>query len=195
MCRLAPAHHAPATQRAERGFLLLALLIGLALSSIALMGAVDIWTVQRQREKEADLLFVGNQYRQAIQRYYFAAPTGTPRILPLAFVDLLEDDRYPVPVRHLRRLYPDPITGKGEWGTVRVGDRIAGIYSLSEAQPIKQRGFAPLYKGFEERPRYRDWVFEFLGAPRNQPSTNAPATPTGGERTPSTTRPTPGSQP
>jgi type II secretory pathway pseudopilin PulG len=160
--------------RAPRGFMLLALLIGLTLASITLMAAVDIWTVQRQREKEQDLLFVGDQYRQAIQRYYFAAPPGTPRVLPVKLADLLEDDRYPIPVRHLRRLYPDPVTGQSEWGEVRVEDRIAGVYSLSEQPPIKQVDFPVIYRSFAERSQYREWVFTFLGAAR---STVKPAIP------------------
>lgn len=142
--------------------MLLALLMGLALSGIALMAAVDVWTLQRQREREQQLIFVGDQYRQAIQRYYFGAPSGTPRILPASLESLLEDDRYPIPVRHLRRLYPDPITGKPEWGELRQGDRIAGVYSLSEAEPVKQAGFSPAHESFNGRSRYRDWVFAFV---------------------------------
>ena len=148
--------------RAARGVILLALLIGLVLSSIALMAAVDVWTLHRQREREQQLLFVGDQYRQAIQRYYFAAPSGSPRVLPNRLEALLEDERYPMPVRHLRRLYPDPITGKSEWGELRQGEGIAGVYSLSEASPVKQTGFAPAYESFNGKSRYQDWIFAFL---------------------------------
>lgn len=153
--------------RPDHGFMLLALLIGLALAGIVLMGVVDIWTVQRQRDREQDLLFSGDQYRQAIQRYYYAAPPGTPRVLPAKLADLLEDDRYPMPVRHLRRLYPDPVTGQPEWGVVRVDDRIAGVYSLSDKPPVKQVGFPLVYRSFTERAQYREWVFMFLGASRS----------------------------
>jgi len=145
--------------------MLLALLIGLVLSGIALMGAVDVWTLQRQREREQQLLFVGNQYRQAIQRYYYAAPAGAPRTLPFNLELLLEDDRYPTPVRHLRRLYPDPITGQAEWGLLRAGDRIAGVYSLSEAMPVKQAGFTVADESFTGRSRYKEWVFSFIVSP------------------------------
>jgi type II secretory pathway pseudopilin PulG len=150
--------------RASTGFMLLGLLILLALSGISLMASVDVWTLQRQREREQQLLFVGDEYRQAIRRYFFAAPPGTPRNLPSRLELLLEDDRYPVPVRHLRRLYPDPITGKAEWGELRVGGRISGIYSLSEAQPLKQAGFSNNYEGFSGKTRYQDWVFAFNNA-------------------------------
>jgi type II secretory pathway pseudopilin PulG len=145
--------------QAARGVVLLALLLALALGSIALMAAVDVWSLTRQRAQEAELLFVGNQYRQAIQRYYFGAPPGTRRVLPASLQDLLEDDRYPMPVRHLRRLYPDPVTGSSEWGAVRVGERISGVYSLSDKEPIKQAGFAPSDELFNGKTAYRDWVF------------------------------------
>lgn len=175
--------------------MLLALLIGLALSSITLMAAVDIWTVQRQREKEQDLLFVGDQYRQAIQRYYFAAPPGTPRVLPLRLADLLEDDRYPMPVRHLRRLYPDPVTGQADWGEMRIDDRIAGVYSLSEQPPIKQVGFPRMYRDFADRTQYREWVFAFLGAARSTVPPAIPGIHGGAENPGSSPRPNPGSPP
>jgi type II secretory pathway pseudopilin PulG len=148
------------------GFMLLGLLIILALGGFSLMAAVDVWTVQKQREREDQLLFVGNEYQQAIRRYYFAAPTGSPRVLPPGFEALLEDNRYPNPVRHLRRLYPDPITGGSEWGEVRVGERLSGVYSLSESRPIKQAGFPAAHENFKDRSRYRDWVFAFSGAQR-----------------------------
>jgi type II secretory pathway pseudopilin PulG len=151
----------------ERGVVLLVLLLALALGGIALMAAADVWSLARQRAQEQELLFVGEQYRQAIQRYYFAAPPGASRTLPLGLQDLLEDDRYPVPVRHLRRLYPDPITGGGEWGLLRVGERIAGIYSLSDKEPIKRAGFPPGYQHFSDRAAYRDWVFAI--SPSGQP--------------------------
>lgn len=149
--------------RPERGAMLLALLIGLVLGGIALMAAVDVWTLQRQREREQQLLYVGDQYRQALRRYYYAAPAGTPRTLPARLELLLEDDRYPIPVRHLRQLYPDPITGQKEWGQLRAGERIVGVYSLSDAVPVKQAGFSPADESFTGKSRYREWVFSFTG--------------------------------
>lgn len=145
--------------RHARGLVLLALLLALALGAIAVMTAVDVWSMTRQRAREQELLFVGDQYRQAIERYYLAAPPGAARVLPARFEDLLEDDRYPVPVRHLRRLYPDPMTGGADWGVVRSGGRIAGVYSLSEQPPVKQAEFAPRYQTFNGKSSYREWKF------------------------------------
>lgn len=139
--------------------MLLALLLALALGGIALMAAVDVWSLSRQRLREQELLFVGNQYRQAIQRYYFGAPPGTPRVLPRNLEELLADDRFPDPVHHLRRLYPDPVTGSTEWGLVVIRDRIAGVHSLSDKEPVKKAGFPPDYLQLGGKASYREWIF------------------------------------
>ena len=161
-------------RRAAHGIVLLALLLVLALMGIALMAAVDVWSVTRQREREEELMFVGDQYRQAIQRYYYAAPGGA-RVLPASLQALLDDDRYPVPIHHLRRLYPDPITGTTDWGLLQVGDRIMGVYSNSEAVPLKQAGFALMYQHFAEQGSYRAWVFAFVAARRGAAAAAPPA--------------------
>jgi type II secretory pathway pseudopilin PulG len=142
-----------------RGVALLALLLALAIGGIAMMAAVDVWSLARQRAREQELLFVGEQYRLAIRRYYFGAPPGTRRVLPSRLEDLLEDDRYPTPVRHLRRIYPDPITSSAEWGVLRIGERIAGVFSLSDKAPVKQAEFAGEHQAFSGKTAYREWVF------------------------------------
>lgn len=175
-----------------RGVVLLALLLALALSGVALMAAVDVWSVTRQREREAELLYVGNEYRLAIQRYYFAAPPGGGRAYPPSLEALLEDDRYPVAQHHLRRIYPDPITGSTDWGLVHAGDRIMGVYSLSEAKPIKQAGFPQPYQIFDEKTSYRDWVFAFVVPRRSGSGTAVPVAPPPGKTPLPSTRPNPG---
>jgi hypothetical protein len=65
-------------------------------------------------------------------------------------------------MQHLRRLYPDPITGSTDWGLALNGQRIVGVYSPSEKQPIKQTGFEQANATFEARTSYRDWVFLFV---------------------------------
>jgi type II secretory pathway pseudopilin PulG len=173
--------------RGTRGVVLLTMLLLLALGAIGLMAAADVWSLTRQRDREVQLLFVGDQYRQAIQRYYYAAPPGGGRSLPETLDALLEDARYPIPIHHLRRLYPDPITGSTEWGLLRTGDRISGVYSLSEAEPIKKTGFPSAYQFFHDKTSYRDWVFAFVGPRRSGVVTpNAPAAPAASGIPPST---------
>lgn len=147
--------------RRPRGVVLLALLFVLVLAEIAAMAALQVSSTTRQREQELELLFVGDQYRQAITHYYFAAPRGQGRLLPARLEDLLDDHRFPLPVQHLRRLYADPITGSTDWGLVKQGDRIIGIHSLSNAQPRKQAGFDASHSAFTGKSTYQDWVFSF----------------------------------
>jgi type II secretory pathway pseudopilin PulG len=162
--------------RRAQGVVLLAFLLALALAGLGAMAAVDVWSVTRQREREQQLLFVGAQYRAAIRDYYFGGPSAGGRALPASLDALLEDDRYPVPVHHLRRLYADPITGTADWGLLMAGDGIMGVYSKSEAQPIKQAGFSTADSTFEDKSSYRDWVFAFV-AGRRSLSPTTPANP------------------
>jgi type II secretory pathway pseudopilin PulG len=126
---------------------------------LALAG--EVWHTSAMREKEADLLHVGNEYRKAIERYYVSGPKQYPKSL----ADLVKDPRKPGAVRHLRRLYPDPITGKEEWGLVKSDDGgIAGVYSTSEAAPLKTGGFAVRDASFEGKTKYAEWQFIFAPA-------------------------------
>jgi type II secretory pathway pseudopilin PulG len=149
-------------RRRGRGIVLVALLLTLLLGAVLALSAAATWATSVRRERETELLFVGAQYRQAIRRYYYATPAGQPRGLPAQLEDLLEDKRFPVPVRHLRRLYPDPITGSTDWGLALAGDRIVGVYSNTEEKPLKQTGFEPANARFEARETYKDWVFVFV---------------------------------
>lgn len=147
----------------QAGFTLLGLLFLIAGLGVALAALGTMWHTAAQREKERDLLFVGNQYRQAIGSFWkMPLPVGTPRRLPKNFDELLSDPRFPVTVRHLRRLYRDPMTGGTEWGLVKEPDGgIAAVYSPSDEQPFKRAGFAAVYAHFQEAQSYRDWTFRF----------------------------------
>jgi hypothetical protein len=135
---------------------------------LALAG--EVWHTSAMREKEADLLHIGNEYRKAIERYYLSGTRQYPKNL----ADLVKDPRQPGTVRHLRRLYPDPITGKDEWGLVKADDGgIAGVYSTSEAAPLKTGGFAVRDAAFEGKTKYADWQFVF--APATPVSSKPPA--------------------
>ena len=143
---------------AEAGFTYLGVLLLIAVSSIALGATVTLWSTQALRERERDLLWVGSQYAQALRSYYRSSP-GLAQY-PQTLDDLLEDPRYPGIKRHLRRLYPDPITGSDDWGLLRsIDGRITGVYSRSDAAPFKQTGFAAQWSDFEGLTHYTDWQF------------------------------------
>jgi len=145
----------------RRGVVLIGLLLMLLVLGLLAERGAEVWATTVRREAEMQLLFVGEQYRQAIRRYYFAAPPGQARVLPASLEELLDDRRSLVPAQHLRRLYPDPVSPDGEWGLVMQGNRISGVHSLSEDKPIKQSGFAPALSVFEGRATYREWMFVF----------------------------------
>jgi type II secretory pathway pseudopilin PulG len=161
------------TQHLARGLVLLALLIALALASIAALAGLDVWALEKQRQQEAQLLFVGNQYRLAIQRYFVAG-----RTLPATIDDLIDDKRFPIPLHHLRRAYPDPITGKNDWQLLRDGNGIYGVYSSSDRVPIKHANFPRQYAFFDKAETYADWKF-FYPPPgwRGSAAAGVPSTP------------------
>lgn len=157
------------------GFTYIGLLIFIALMGIALAGTGVVWHTQIRRERERELLFVGDQFRRAIGQYYDRSPVGSTRF-PQSLADLLLDKRYAATQRYLRRVYPDPITGKAEWGFVKgPEDRIVGVYSLSEDAPLKRAGFPANYEDFEGKEHYRDWRFVYAPpAPAVQPQLQQP---------------------
>lgn len=145
----------------QQGFTYLGLLFAIALmgATLALTGVV--WHAAQKREKERQLLFVGNQFRQAIAAYYNHSP-GSVKQYPKELSELLKDPRQLVPTRYLRRIYPDPFTGKVEWGVVKTrDDRIMGVFSLSEDEPVKQSNFREADKEFEGKIRYAEWRFAY----------------------------------
>jgi type II secretory pathway pseudopilin PulG len=153
------------TARCSKGFTYLGILIAMALFGVALAATGEVWRTASKREREQELLFVGNAFRNAFTSYYSRTPAGKPRY-PRVLEDLVEDHRFPVPVRHLRRIYADPVTGKAEWGLIEIpGVGITGVHSLSEAAPLKTGNFAPVDAKLEGAERYSDWKFVF--EPRN----------------------------
>jgi type II secretory pathway pseudopilin PulG len=156
----------------QRGFTYLAALFMVAILSGGLALAGEVWDTSARREKEAELLFVGNQYRSAIQRYFLSGPQ---RQYPRALEDLLKDARRPGTERYLRRLYPDPITGK-EWVLVKAPDGgILGVHSASQESPLKVAGFRPRDATFESAKAYSDW--KFVAALPAPTAAKAPAKP------------------
>jgi type II secretory pathway pseudopilin PulG len=145
----------------QAGFTYFGVLAAIALLGAVLGSTVEVWHTAVVREKEQQLLFVGRQYRQAIERYYRNTP-GTKKLLPPSLEDLLEDPRLPGTQRYLRRLYRDPVTGLAEWALLKDADGgILGLHSLSEARPRKSAGFGPGDARFAGAERYAEWVFEY----------------------------------
>ncbi len=145
-------------RRHSAGFTYIGLLLLVVMMGIALTVVSQVWQTMQKRDKEDELLFVGDQMRRALALYALNA-TGGQRY-PHSLEELLKDPRYPVPRRYLRKIYLDPITGLAEWGLVKgPGDVITGVYSLSEEEPLKKTDFKLADQAFEGKTKYSEWVF------------------------------------
>ena len=166
----------PTGKSAQSGFTYLLVLMLIALIGMGLAAAGTLWRTESQRDREADLLFIGDQYRQAIRSYYELDP-GQPR-LPQSIDDLLEDNRRPNIVRHLRRAYRDPLTS-GAFAPIRDPNTkgIIGVYSPAPGQPFKTDGFSSKDAAFKGAKSYAEWRFVIVLPSRAPTVPNPPQQP------------------
>lgn len=160
----------------EKGSIYIWMLFTVTIAGILLAAMGQVWQVKSQREREKELLLVGEQFRQAVMSYYNSVSGGDKKY-PQSLEDLLLDKRGPKPERHLRKIYLDPMTKNNEWGLVEEpvpeqtsgsGARVSrsdlgiiGVYSLSRQGPIKSENFPDHYSTFAEASTYQDWQFVF----------------------------------
>lgn len=144
----------------QDGFTYLGLLFFIALLGVATAATIQVGSISQRRAAEEELLAIGKEMRNALISYANATPAGQKRT-PNSLHDLIRDPRFPLPRRHLRKVYADPITGKAEWGLVELkqGSGILGIYSLSTAQPIKNGNFEPGLEDLNNKSSFQEWKF------------------------------------
>ena len=159
------------------GFTYIGLLILLAIIATIAGATLQLGAIMQRRAAEEELLSIGKEFRNALQSYANATPAGQKRYPP-SLTQLLKDPRYPHTMRHLRKLYADPLTGKDEWGIVEPedGHGVLAVYSLSKERPIKVGNFDVIWQGFDGSDSYQRWRF---GVNLN-PLPNKPASPTSG---------------
>lgn len=87
----------------EAGFTLAGALVILSILAIFMALSVPIWERIKQRDNEAELIFRGKEYSEAIGRYHAKFGTYPPD------VDTL------VKLKMIRKLYKDPMTESGKW--------------------------------------------------------------------------------
>jgi len=155
-----PSGERPSGARSERGFTYLGVLVLVSLIGLALAAAGEVTATAVQREREAQLLWVGHEYRAAIARYWVlkrAYPQSLEDLLGSAPDDLL-------PVRYIRRLYRDPMTNAVDWVLLQApppAGGIMGVASSSKRAPLKTSGFDIADRDFEDASTYGDWQFTF----------------------------------
>ena len=112
----------------ERGYAMAALFVGLSVMGIMLSMALPVWRTAVQREREAELVFRGEQYAQAIELVSRRNGGFPPNL------EVLEEGRY------IRKLYKDPMTPDGEFQPVYFGQPLPG---QTGEQPQTGRGGMP----------------------------------------------------
>ena len=172
-----------------------ALLVGMTIMAIFMSMALPAWRTAAQREKEAELIFRGQQYARAIvlfQRKY--ANTFPPN------VQILLDGHF------LRKKYKDPITD-GDFQPVYANQQAAAQPNAGGVVPTQgQRGGAPTttvgggasiaaqggiigvaskseatsLRVYNGRTKYNEWVFVAQQASGRIGAPNGSQTPTGG---------------
>jgi type II secretory pathway pseudopilin PulG len=159
--------------RDERGFAMAALLVAMVVMAIAMSALLPVWHTLTVREKEAELMWRGQQYDRAIQLYRKknAAP-GPPNLEAL------------IEGRFLRKKFKDPITNDdfaligvnagaptGPGATqaaqpaIGFGQLIGGVRSKSKARSFKEPDGATTYDA---------WTFSYVAWKSPNQATGAP---------------------
>jgi type II secretory pathway pseudopilin PulG len=164
-------------RRHEAGFTYLGLIIFVTVIGMVGAATLKVGSLLQRAEAENELLELGAEFSAALRSYAAATPKGQPN-QPTSLQQLLRDPRFPNPRRHLRRIFVDPITGKAEWGLVSAGEGtpILGVYSLSQAQPLKIAGFDARFVSFENKKHLSDWKFAANGQRVLTPAAATPGT-------------------
>ena len=176
----------------QRGITLIVVLVMIVLIGLSAGLAGQSWRALVQREREAELLWRGDQYRKAIASYYGAVGQGGIAGLqtyPNRLEDLLRDPRTPATKRHLRRLYPDPMTGEPFEVLKDPGGRLNGVRSSSLEEPFQKDGFPSDYQDFSDAETYTAWEFRFTPPKAKVGPTTGPTTGPGPSPGPTTKPP------
>ncbi len=132
-------------RRKDKGVAMAALLVSLGIMSVVLSMALPAWRHAAQREREAELIFRGEQYARAIMLYQRQSPGAFPPDL-----DTLIEGRF------LRRAYRDPMTEDGVFRLIpqselpTVGGAAAGGGMAAGPERTSTAGAAPT--GTDEAP-------------------------------------------
>ena len=158
----------------ERGYAMAALLVGLGVIAIGAGVALPAWQTAMRREREAELVFRGEQYVQAIKlfqrRYAGTFPPDVDvlvkqRLLRRRYVDPMTDTEF-------RVLYaaPSPSTTTGHTNrAVGTGGRVVTGSSRTEGRPgpagrggvigVVSTSTMESLRWYRGHRRYNEWTF------------------------------------
>lgn len=142
--------------RSQSGFAYLMLLASIVVIAILSQISTLLSSTLMQIDREAELLFRGLAYKNAIASYYNAG--GKKKVYP-ENLDLLSKDPRFANKKHIRTLYSDPVSDD-EWVSLEAIDGgVQGIASASSHKPLKQGNFPVGLDAFEKSESYSEWVF------------------------------------
>jgi len=165
-------------QRAPAGgFTYLGLIILVAVIGLVGAASLKVGSLLQRAQAEEELLDIGAAFSDALRSYAAATPQGQPQ-QPPTLQELLKDPRFPNTRRHLRKIFVDPMTGKAEWGIMYLSDKVGvlGVYSLSNAKPLKVGNFDQRFLNMENKEKISDWKFT-LSSQTMVPAQLQPGTP------------------
>ena len=125
MMTLAPIRR---SRPSEQGYTLVAVIILLALFTIALAVALPRVAKQIQRDRELETMQRGKQYIQGVRRYYRKFNAYPPNVDALV--------KPTNNIKFMRKKYADPTTGKEDWKPVLFGQNKAPTAMGFFGQPI-----------------------------------------------------------
>ena len=109
----------------QRGYAMAALLVSIGVMMVVMTVAMPVWRTQAQREKEAELVFRGEQIARGINLYMRKMGGGNyPPSL-----DVLVQGRF------IRKKYKDPMTKDGEWDVILAGGGVPGQGGPTQQTP------------------------------------------------------------
>ncbi|MCG8458603.1 MAG: hypothetical protein MI919_20175, partial [Holophagales bacterium] len=123
-------------RRGGRAYNLVVLAVAVTLLNVWIASTLPLWSHQIQRDREAELIFRGLQYAEAIRLFQ-----AKYKRLPTSLQELIE-----VEPRLLRQLWDNPMREDGRWGLVPQG--LGGQVGRDATQPVAEN---PGGTGLENR--------------------------------------------
>jgi type II secretory pathway pseudopilin PulG len=163
-------------QDGQRGYAMAALLVSIAVMTLLMSVAMPVWRTQAQREKEAELVFRGEQIARGINLY--TRKMGGGNFPPS--IDVLVQGRF------LRKKYKDPMTENGEWDLILAGSALPGQGGAPQQQSPGRGRIGGPSTGLSAPPSAnRPPASGLSGAPGRQGQNSSPFGQTAGGQSPS----------
>lgn len=165
----------------QGGFTYFGLLLAIATVALGAGAGAGMLSNDIRRDKELELLLAGDEIRRAIESYH-AKNNGGQNPYPKQLEWLIRDPNQPTILRHLRKIFRDPMHDPDETENLRIsgtwaliygpGEQIIGVHSNSRGAPLKKTGFPKSYESFAQAKSYSDWRFMAAGTVAATPQAN-----------------------